>query len=57
MNFDSVVTVDSDCQHGPNQIPHFIQPILENKADMVIGSRFVNSNDEANVPRYRSFVY
>jgi glycosyltransferase involved in cell wall biosynthesis len=55
MNFDIVVTVDSDGQHDPNQIPRLIQPILENQADLVIGSRFLNRDDEANVPRYRSF--
>ncbi len=55
MNFDIVVTVDSDGQHDPKQIPRLIQPILDNKADMVIGSRFLNNDDEANVPRYRSF--
>jgi glycosyltransferase involved in cell wall biosynthesis len=55
MNFDIVVTVDSDGQHDPSQIPRLIQPILENQADLVIGSRFLNRDDEANVPKYRSF--
>jgi len=54
MNFDIVVTIDSDGQHDPHQIPRLIQPIVENKADMVIGSRFLTNDDETNVPRYRS---
>jgi glycosyltransferase involved in cell wall biosynthesis len=55
MNFDVIVTLDSDGQHDPNQIPGLVQPLLENKADMVIGSRFLNGEDEVNVPKYRSF--
>jgi glycosyltransferase involved in cell wall biosynthesis len=54
MNFDIVVTIDSDGQHDPKQIPTLIQPILENKADMVIGSRFLTNDDQVNVPKYRS---
>jgi glycosyltransferase involved in cell wall biosynthesis len=55
MNADIVVTIDSDGQHDPNQIPRLIQPLLENRADMVIGSRFLTNDDKLNVPKYRSF--
>lgn len=53
MNVDIVVTIDSDGQHDPTQIPRLIQPLLENKADIVIGSRFLGNEDKLNVPRYR----
>lgn len=33
--------MDSDGQHCPEEIPKLIQPILENKADLVIGSRYL----------------
>lgn len=55
MDIDIVVTIDSDGQHDPNQIPNLIQPILENKADIVMGSRFLTEDDKLNVPRYRQF--
>jgi glycosyltransferase involved in cell wall biosynthesis len=55
MKADFVVTIDSDGQHDPDQIPRLLQPLIENKADIVIGSRFLNSDDRVNVPKYRSF--
>lgn len=38
---DIVVTFDSDGQHRPQDIAPLIKPILEKKADVVIGSRFL----------------
>ncbi|TVP41700.1 glycosyltransferase family 2 protein [Candidatus Nitrosocosmicus arcticus] len=55
MKVDIVITLDSDGQHDPDQIPRLLQPLLENKADIVIGSRFLTSADKTNVPRYRTF--
>ena len=51
---DIMVTLDSDGQHNPDQIPQLIGPVLRQRFDMVIGSRFLNSNDKEKVPRYRS---
>jgi len=34
-----VVTLDSDGQHDPDDIPNVIEPLLKNEADIVIGSR------------------
>ena len=39
-NSDIVVTFDGDGQHNPKDIERLIQPILQKKADLVIGSRF-----------------
>ncbi len=55
MKVDIIITIDSDGQHDPEQIPRLLQPLIENKADVVIGSRFLNSDDKINVPKYRSF--
>lgn len=38
---DIVVTFDSDGQHRPQDIEPLIKPILDKKADVVIGSRFI----------------
>lgn len=55
MKADVVITIDSDGQHDPSYIPLLLEPILENKADVVIGSRFLTQEDKVNVPKYRSF--
>jgi len=54
-NADVMITLDSDGQHNPDQIPRLIEPILTQGFDVVIGSRFLNKNDKEKVPRYRSF--
>jgi len=53
-NADIMITLDSDGQHNPDEIPLFLEPILNNGFDMVIGSRFLNDNDRKKVPVYRS---
>ncbi len=39
---DILVLLDADGQHQPKEIPSLIKPIINNKADIVIGSRFLN---------------
>jgi glycosyltransferase involved in cell wall biosynthesis len=41
MQADIVITLDADGQHNPSDIPSLIQPIVDNQADIVIGSRFL----------------
>ena len=53
LNADVIVTIDADAQHDPAAIPQLINPILEDKVDMVLGSRFLEKNN--NVPTYRRF--
>ena len=36
-----IVTLDSDGQHKPEEIERMIKPILQDKADLVIGSRYL----------------
>jgi glycosyltransferase involved in cell wall biosynthesis len=52
---DIMITLDSDGQHDPDQIPQLLEPILTNSSDIVIGSRFLEQGDARKVPRYRSF--
>jgi len=42
MKADIMVTIDGDSQFDSNQIPELISPIMNNQADVVIGSRFQN---------------
>ena len=39
-NYDIAVILDADGQHDPNDLQKFIDPIVSNKADFVIGNRF-----------------
>ncbi len=41
LDADIIVTMDSDGQHDPNDIQNLIQPIIDKKADVTIGSRFL----------------
>jgi len=54
LNADVLVTLDGDGQHDPREIPRLIEPVLENKADIVLGSRFLGDK-ENGVPRYRGW--
>ncbi len=49
---DIAVLIDGDGQHNPNDIPNLIEPILQSKADFVVGSRFANE-EEIEAPFYR----
>jgi glycosyltransferase involved in cell wall biosynthesis len=50
---DVIVTLDSDGQHDPKEILSLIRPIVDCKADVVIGSRFLNRKTQ--FPLYRKF--
>src|SRR4030042_6886904 len=50
-----LVVLDGDGQHDPAEIPILIQPILEGLADIVTGSRFMNSGSGNDMPLYRQF--
>ncbi|NJD54188.1 MAG: glycosyltransferase family 2 protein [Candidatus Methanoperedens sp.] len=39
---DIIVQIDADKQYDPKEIPILIEPILKNKADLVLGSRLEN---------------
>ena len=48
---DSMITIDGDGQHNPDQIPLLLNTMSQHNVDVVIGSRFLNQNIEA--PGYR----
>lgn len=54
MDADVLVTFDADGQHRIEDIEVVLEPILKNKSDIVIGSRFLASDDQ-EVPKYRKF--
>ena len=48
---DALVTFDADGQHRIEDIDNVLEPIKNNQADVIIGSRFLNNNQ--NIPKYR----
>jgi glycosyltransferase involved in cell wall biosynthesis len=51
MGADIVITLDGDGQHNPQEIPVVIRPILRDRADMVIGTRFKSTKNQIPVWR------
>ena len=45
-----VITIDGDGQFLPEEIPKLVKPILEKRADIVVGYRF---DSEEDMPKYR----
>ena len=43
---DIVVILDADGQHKPKDIPRLMQPIIEGKAGLVLGSRFLQRSPD-----------
>jgi glycosyltransferase involved in cell wall biosynthesis len=42
-DFDIAVQVDGDGQHPPSELHKLLKPLLEDTADVVIGSRFIDN--------------
>jgi len=56
MGADIMVNIDADGQFSPSEIPLLINPILDQKADFVIGDRFVDENGELKKPHHMSAI-
>jgi glycosyltransferase involved in cell wall biosynthesis len=55
LNADVLVTLDADGQHNPDEIPKVVKPIAQGMADLVIGSRFIDTKGSKEMPFYRRF--
>ncbi|MBK9270095.1 MAG: glycosyltransferase family 2 protein [Saprospiraceae bacterium] len=50
-----IVFIDSDYSDFPDEIPDLIQPIVENKADLVIGSRVLGKSQKGSLTQVQKF--
>lgn len=51
-----VVVMDADLSHPPDQIASLAQAVLDGRADMVIGSRYVSGGTTPGWPLYRKLM-
>jgi len=42
-----ITTIDSDGSHRPEELPQLLTPLLQNKADLIIGSRYLSQKPVA----------
>jgi hypothetical protein len=52
-----VINLDADGQYKPEEIEHLVKPIIEDKADFVLGSRFMGYYEEAGSIRHVGVVF
>jgi glycosyltransferase involved in cell wall biosynthesis len=50
--YDVAIQIDGDGQHPPDELPRLLGPLVEGRADYVIGSRFAKPSDY-QAPRTR----
>ncbi len=44
---DIIITIDSDASHRPEELARVLTPVLADRVDMVIGSRYLNQKNVA----------
>ena len=54
---DIVVNLDADGQYKPEEIERLVEPIIEDRADFVLGSRFMGFYEEAGSFRHVGVVF
>ena len=45
---DALVMIEANCEYNPDDIPKVLAPIVNDEADLVIGSRFIGNDKEEN---------
>jgi dolichol-phosphate mannosyltransferase len=56
MDADMVVEMDADLSHQPKFIPSMLEPIVKGKADVVLGSRYMEGGKDMDRPFYRQMT-
>ncbi len=53
---DLVLTLDADLNHQPEEIPRLIERLRESRADIVVGSRFLEGSTVEGTPFWKRFL-
>jgi dolichol-phosphate mannosyltransferase len=54
--FDALAFMDADLTHAPEDLPRLLAPIGDDRADFVLGSRYVPGGGMRGVPRARQAI-
>lgn len=54
--YDYMFEMDADFSHNPHYLPEFIQTMVREKADVVLGSRYVPGGGATRWPWYRRMI-
>lgn len=54
--YDAVVEMDADFSHHPRFLPSLVQPILDQDADVVVGSRLIKGGGETGRSGIRTLI-
>jgi dolichol-phosphate mannosyltransferase len=54
--FDALAFMDADLTHAPEDLPRLVAPIMEDRADFVLGSRYVPGGRMRGVPWARRAI-
>ncbi len=54
--FEAIAFMDADLTHAPEDLPRLIEPIASNRADFVLGSRYVPGGGMLGVPWARQAI-
>jgi glycosyltransferase involved in cell wall biosynthesis len=52
---DVVVFLDGDYSDRPSELPILLQPLIDGRADITLGSRLQGNNHRAALPRHQAF--
>ena len=55
-DYDYIFEMDADFSHNPADLPRLLKPILEGKADLTVGSRYVSKGGVENWPLNRQVL-
>lgn len=55
-SYDVLAFMDADLTHAPEDLPRLLAPLLEDRADLVLGSRYVTGGRMEGVPWARQMI-
>jgi dolichol-phosphate mannosyltransferase len=53
---EAIACMDADLTHAPEDLPRLLEPLLDGRADFVLGSRYVPGGGMRDVPRARRAI-
>lgn len=56
LGYDFLFEMDADFSHNPDYLPQFIETMMEQNADVVLGSRYVAGGGATRWPWYRRLI-